>query len=54
MNQKTAKRLHKFAAQRETQPSRIEKFYNNAKRKFLRSNIKVKTLMNEMLDRELS
>lgn len=54
MNQKTAKRLHKFAAKRENEPSRIENFYKNAKRKYLKSNIKMKTLLNEMLDRELS
>lgn len=53
MNQKTAKRIHKFAKMRETDPKRAEQFYKNAKAKYKRANIVGRTLLNSMLKREL-
>lgn len=54
MNQKTAKRLSKFAKMRETDPKRAEQFYKNAKVKYKRANIAGRTILNSMLKRELN
>lgn len=53
MNQKIAKRLRRFSEIRESNPERQNQFYKNAKRKFKRSNITGRTLLNKMLKREL-
>lgn len=53
MNQKISKRLRRFSEIRELQPNRQKRFYKNAKRKFKRSNIIGRTLLNSMLKREL-
>lgn len=50
MNEKTAKRLRKFAKTKESNEKRIEKFYNNAKRKFTRANIWQKTKLNQLIN----
>lgn len=53
MNQKTAKRLRRFSELRYTEHQQQKRFYKNAKRKFKRSNIVGRTLLNSMLKREL-
>ena len=52
MNQKTAKRLRKFAKQRMNTPQTEEVFYNRSKRKYKGSKSSEKRLMNEMLKHE--
>lgn len=53
MNQKTAKRIKKISQMRETDPKRQRKFYQNAKAKFKKSSVIIKTGLNKLIDIEL-
>lgn len=54
MNQKTAKRLRKFAKMRMNSPQSEDVFYNRSKKKYKNSKLSEKTLLNEMLKHETS
>lgn len=53
MNNKTAKRLRRLSEIKESDPSRQRKFYQNAKRKFKKANVWMKTQLNKLMDKEL-
>lgn len=53
MNNRTAKRLRRLSEIKESEPSRQRKFYQNAKVKYKKANLWMKTQLNRLLDNEL-